>query len=235
MKQRALMVLYTVGVFASGFGIRSWMESDRPVPAPPVAATSPVAAASETAAPDAQRRAVRGDVERMVDNIRRWSAQIDEFNTAVARLDSELDAAFLRVLTDEQRTTWTERPFGRGGRGGNRGGRGNDGSRGGEPSPMNENELQFRQRLGLSVATRMLAIEDWIDGRDRVLNFSPEQKTLIRALLIDRRDKFIGLTEPMNMMSIQYSQVASQVERLAAAIEEREPATEAPAAPEPGK
>jgi len=214
------MVLFTVAVFGAGFGVRLWTEHARPVAAPPVTAVP------EAAVPDASRGPRRGpgpSREQMVENIKRWNSQIETYNDAVAKLDQELEAAFLAVLTEDQRATWTQRNSGRGrgnrGDGGNRGdsrgsaGRGN--GRGTDtPPPMSDFEIQFRQRQALSVVTRMLAIDDWIEFRDRILEFSPEQKSLIRALLVDRRDKFISLTEGLSMMSIQYSQLVNQVERL---------------------
>jgi hypothetical protein len=225
MKQGFVIVFSTVIVFAAGYGVRVWTEGVRPIPAVPVVSST----TNERATDAAQRQRAQ-----IVANIQRWTADSGVFSKGVAALDSEFETAFNALLTprnQQARIEWAQSVqsrFNRGGRGGDGRGGQNQGrgleARGGdnksaEIKPMSDEEFERLRRAPLGLVARMLAVDEAAELRRQQFALDEEQLARTKALLSLRRDKFIALTSGISAMSIQYSALALELDRLTAGIE----------------
>lgn len=214
MKQRLLTVLLTLGLLGAGFGTGIWTERHRPLPPPPIAFMGEMgkggAAAGRAPAPAEIDRA------ELAAEIARMRPQIDRFREQLNGIESGFEHDLQALLTPAQRTTYATLKT--------------------QPGPARESQImgpeskvsglarplsaeqiaQLQQRPVFHVVD-MVVVSMRLDWLVQELSLDAAQRAGVQALLQQRREKFLALTDSAPLPSLLLSRLAPVAERLAAA------------------
>jgi len=186
MNKILFSILTTLIGFAVGILAGVWMTRTPPIPAPPAGILDEVRDAplgSTTAATSADT----ADNQAAYQKIR---AEMDDFRKKVDAIKSTLRDEMDPLLTSEQRAlvkTWPERPPA-------------------VPTPAPAATATAAQTLpaapkarnfyeGFDATITIIMVPYSLERLDSRLHFTPEQKTAVRQLLLERRAKFLDLVD----------------------------------------
>ena len=229
MKQRFIVTLLTVLVFAAGFAGGVWRESHRPLPPPPAAlgAEFTTGQPSDKNLPPAQKQAAQNatkpyDRAQLFAEIEKLSPQIEAYRSRVDELDRECDAAFIQILNPEQRKVFDDRIQKH---------RVDANSKAVSPTPvpltpLSEEEIaKLRQRPFENVYWKVV-FTGRLEGTIKDFKLDDKQAAALRQILVTRREKFLALVDSLPPPTFRLTLLAREIQRLVDPA-----ATPAPAAP----
>lgn len=211
MKQRLLVALLTVLVFAAGFAARMWTESDRPVPPPPSGPWLELTGApSEKKAPP-QSAPKPYNRAQLVAEIEKLRPQIDAFRARIDAIDAEYEQDFVKILNPEQRRVydakladWQKRKAEHESKAAAQ-----------PPPPLSDEEIaKLRQRPFEYIYWKVSPVMK-LEQVTRDYKLDTAQQARERELLAARRDKVIALLDTTPPPTIRMFSLAPMVERLA--------------------
>jgi len=215
MKQRVLVAILTVLVFASGFAARVWTEGSTALPPPPATIGSEFTPPTVAVRPPAPSNAKKlgKDRAQIIADIQKLGPQIAMFRAKMADIDAEFDRNFTAILNAEQRQhradliaasqkkhaqkAMTE-----------------PGSN--NTAPLSDDEILSLQRQPLYVLLQWVTVTAKLDTMVDDYKLDADQQAKARQLIEDRRTKFLALVDSVTPWSILYSRLAPDVQRLAA-------------------
>ena len=214
MKQRLLIAGLTATVFTVGYTAGRWVESNRPVPAPPAplmgefsSKRSP--APGDTRAPSAARSALNRT--QLAAEIERLRPQIESYRQRIETLDTDFDRDLAAILTPEQQATYAasqKRRAERMAKGA--------AEAAAKTAPLTDDEIdQLRQRSLFGVLWNV-APSMKQDSLIKDLKITEAQRPKTLELLRQRREKFLAIVDSTPPPSIMLSRLAPAAQRLAA-------------------
>jgi hypothetical protein len=212
VKQRVLIVFFTALVFGAGFAARAWTEGDRALPPPPAAPGSEFVRSAATPAPtpDPKNNAKPTDRAKLIADIERLRPQIDAYRKRMDQIATEFDAALLPVLTPEQQAKYVAQQKKNAERRAQ--GEARDAA---DTGPLSDEQIFQLQQRPLWNVLWSVAIVWRLERLDHDFKLDDAQKAKARALLTQRREKFLALVDTTPPPSISLSQLASQTQKLA--------------------
>lgn len=207
MKQRILVALLTVVVFAAGYGAATWMERTRSLPPTPTPMAEfnrvGTAAASENKKPVVDRA-------HIVREIDKYRAEIEAYRARLKAIDSEFDDELAKILTpaqlekhEAQRKREAESIA-------------RKQSAAASPEPLTDEEI-LRLENPVYTVIWMSTVSHKLDRLKRDFKLDPEQEKKARDLICVRKEKFLELLESSPPPSISFSRLAPMVQRVAVA------------------
>lgn len=219
MKQRLLVSLLTVLVFAAGFGARVWTEHEQPLPPPPVVGgefTAPQAGEKKPA-PNLGKPYNRAELVAEIEKLR---PQVDAYRSQIDAIDNEYEQAFAKILNPEQRKIYDKKVAEMLKRRADREAK----EASAPPPPLSDEEIaKLRQRPFESVFWRVCTTAK-LEQLTHDFKLDAEQQVRERELLFTRRDKFLALLDSTPVPTIRMTSLAPLVQRVGE-----------PAKPAPGK
>jgi hypothetical protein len=213
MKARLLISLLVLLVLAVGFGAGMWTERQRPVPPPPATLMAELAVPAKrltTAAAVMKPIPLQPAVNRaqLASEIERMKPQIEAFRERLELIEADFDAAFGEILRPAQRERFVEaqRQMAEA--------RAKVSPIGLAPPLSTEQILRLQDRPAYSVLN-MVVPEMKLDWLTRSLGLDAAQQEQTRALLRERRVKFIALLDETPPPSLMLSGLAVAAQRLA--------------------
>jgi hypothetical protein len=202
MKQRVLVALLTVLVFAAGFAARVWTERAQPLPAAPRLGGE---FAPKISPPDGKKPASRSD---LVTEIEKWKAQSEVYRAQVASLDAEFDRDFGSLLRADQRDLYLANQKKRAEKAAERDARFVSG-----PS-LTDDDIDRLKQSPLNWMLYTIAISARADRLAKDYKLDSDQLPKTHELLARRRDKLIALVDATPPPSISLSALAPLVQKL---------------------
>jgi hypothetical protein len=210
--QRLLIVALTVLVFGAGYGVRFWIERDRPLPPPP-----PEGLGSEFARPPAVAPANAKDAKRgkgvnrasLAADIEKARPNIDAYRKRLTELDAEFDRGIMAILTDEQREKYVARQK----RDEERRTK-QEAREAADTSPLSDARILQLQQIPLFNVLWSVSITPRLARLNRDLKLDELQQAKARDLLLTRRDQFLALVDSLPPPTVSLSLLASRAERL---------------------
>jgi hypothetical protein len=208
MQRRLLIALLTVLVFGAGYFARVWVEREVPLPPPltPGGEFTPSPSAEPSAqAPVVYHLPTREQLTKEIDRLR---PQIDLFRTRLHHIDSEFDRDLLAILTPEQRAEFTARERRR---------REDPRQVHSKGPELTDEQVAMLYHQPLYAALDHISLTLKLDELNKDLDFTPEQRRQVHALLLRRREEFLALVDTVPPPSLILSRLASVAQRLAGA------------------
>lgn len=215
MKQRLIVALLTVVVFAAGFAGGVWRESHRPLPPPPAALGAEFTSGqpSDKNAPPAQRQAAQNaakpyDRAQLVAEIEKLLPQIEAYRNRVDEIDRECDAAFLQILNPEQRKMFDDRMQKR---------RAEANAKAPSPAPLtplSEEEIAKLRQRPFENAFWKVSFTGRLEGTVKDFKLDAKQAAELRQILITRREKFLALIDSLPPPTFKLTALAREIQRL---------------------
>lgn len=214
MKQRLLIAGLTAAVFTVGYTAGRWVESTRPVPAPPAPLMAEFSSKRSPSPGDTRvPAAARTPLNRaqLAAEIERLRPQIESYRQRIEILDSDFDRELATILTPEQQSTYTAAQKRRA----ERMAKGAAESAA-KSAPLTDDEIdQLRQRSLYGVLW-MVAPSMKQDSLIKDLKITEAQRPRTLELLRQRREKFLAIVDSTPPPSIMLSRLAPAAQRLAA-------------------
>ena len=198
MKQRLLVALLTVLVFAAGFATHAWTEEARAVPAPSKLGGE---FAPKSIGLDAKKPVNR---DELIGEIERNRAQSEAYRAKVGAFDQEFEQGFRQMLWGDQCTIYAARP------------KAHEAHQPKLPLTLSDDDIDRLRRIPLYGMLNSLAVSSSLDGLTKVYSLDAEQQARTRQLLNSRRDKLVDLLEQTPPPSVRLSFLAPVVQNLAA-------------------
>jgi hypothetical protein len=204
MKQRVLVALLTVLVFASGFAARVWTEDSLALPPPPAPIGSefaPQASAAHPPAPDAKKPADHR--AQLIADIQKLGPQIAMFQAKSDELYAEFDRDFIAILNPDQRQHYADTqkkhavkaPKSTG--------------------PLSDEEIEHDLNRPLYILLGKVAVAEKLRVLTERCNLDAAQQAQVHDLLLAHREKFLALVDSVPPYSVQLSRIAPDVQKLA--------------------
>lgn len=215
MKQRVLVAILTVLVFASGFAARVWTESTTALPPPPATIGSeftPPTTPVRPPAPSNAKKLVK-DRAQIIADIQKLGPQIAMFRAKMADIDAEFDRNFTAILNGEQRQHRAELVAASQKKHAQKAM--NDPVPN-NTAPLSDDEILSLQRQPLYVVLQWVTVTAKFDTMVEDYKLDADQQAKARKLIEDRRTQFLALVDSVTPWSILYSRLAPDVQRLAA-------------------
>lgn len=210
MKQRVLVALLTVLVFAAGFATRVWTEGSTALPPPPATIGSefaPPASASRPQAPSAKK--LLKDRAQIIADIQILGPQITMFRQKMGELDAEFDRDFTAILNDEQRQHRADALIQK-----KHAQKAMSESGSNRTAPLSDDEISIRLRQPLYTVLQWATVTAKLDAMTKDNKLDDDQQAKARKLIEDRRTKFLSLVDSVTPPSILYSRLAPDIQRL---------------------
>jgi hypothetical protein len=210
VKQRLLIAIFTVLVFAAGFGARVWTEDDRALPPPPAPGAEFVRAPAPPAG-DAKAEPRRGpDRTKIIADIERFRPQIDAYRNRFESIDAEFQRDFVLVLNAEQRAHYDAVKKNRADDRAKK-----DAKAAADTSLLTDDQIERLRQRPLGNALYSVAITWPLDHLTQEYKLDEAQQAKVRELLRIRREKFLALVDSTPVPSITLSELARQTQKLA--------------------
>jgi hypothetical protein len=198
--QRFLIFLFTVVVFAAGYGTRTWTERNQPLPAPP-------APGAEFAPKDVARGGPPRPDDRadLVARIQKSLADITAYQARLEAIDAEYQKGFVELLTPGQRAKYDERNkrFAEGAQ-----------RMAADTGLLSAEDIDRLRRIPLMGALNRISVASTADNLADEYKLDTVQKSRTQQLLASRRQKFLDLIDATPAPSIRLSSLAPVVSRL---------------------
>jgi hypothetical protein len=208
MKQRLLVSLLTVLVFAAGFGARVWTEGQQPVPPPPIVGREFTGLQSGEKPPAPSPKPYNR--AELVADIEKLRPQVDAYRTQVDAIDNEYEQAFVKILNPEQRKIYDKKIADMQKRRADREAK----EATSPPPPLSDEEIaKLRQRPFESVFYKVCTSAK-LEQVAHDFKLDAEQQARERELLVARRDKFLALLDSTPVPTIRITWLAPLVQRL---------------------
>ncbi|HVU34482.1 MAG TPA: hypothetical protein VHE61_13690 [Opitutaceae bacterium] len=215
MKQRLLVAVLTVIVFAAGFVARMLTEAGPSVPPPPAPGAEFVRSSAATPTADMKERRAptytEKDRTKLVHQIEEIRPQIDAYRQRIDEIAADFERDFVPILNPAQRAKFDaakkreQEKHAKGDR------------KVAETVTLSDEQIfQFQQRP-LWNALWNVAINWRLQRLARDYKLDEQQQEKVRQLLLARRQKFLDLVDSSPPPSITLSQLATQAEKLAPA------------------
>jgi hypothetical protein len=215
MKQRVLVALLTVLVFASGFLARVWTEGSPALPPPPAPIGSeftPQPAAPNAPPATVAKRPFTVDRAQLIAAIQTLGPQITMFREKMAEIDAEFEREFSAILSDEQRQHRADAILAAQKKHAERTKFLTASS---STAPMTDDEILGRQSQPLYTVLQWVTVSAKLDSMTKENKLDAGQRARARELIEGRRTKFLLLVDSVTPPSILYSRLAPDVQRLA--------------------
>lgn len=210
MKQRLLIAIFTVLVFAAGFAARVWTEEDRALPPPPAPGVEFVRAPAPPTG-DTKAEPRRGpDRAKIVADIERLRPQIDAYRNRFETIDAEFQRNFVLVLNAEQRVHYDAV---RKNRADDRAKK--DAKAAADTALLTDEQIERLRQRPLGNALYSVAITWPFDHLNQEYKLDEAQQAKLRELLRVRREEFLALVDSTPVPSITLSELARQTQKLA--------------------
>ncbi|MBW7896220.1 MAG: hypothetical protein H3C27_13995 [Opitutaceae bacterium] len=212
MKQRLLVFLLIIAVLGAGVVAGIWIERQRPVPPPPARLMAELTTPATRLVPATQQfpliklRPVVNRAE-LTQAIAEIGPQIEAYRAQLAAIEQEFDAALNAMLTPAQREAYVaarlrleQRQIGRNQV---------------EPAPplTTDEILNLQHRPSYNVLN-MVVVDLKLDWLRRELGLDATQVDGVRALLRQRRERFLALVDATPPPSLMLSDLALAAQRL---------------------
>jgi hypothetical protein len=208
--QRLLIVALTVLVFGAGYGVRFWIERDRPVPPPPEGLGSEFARPAAPATADAKESQRKGvDRASLVADIEKARPNIDLYRKRLAALDAEFDRGIMAILTAEQREKYLSRQK----RFEKRRTQA-EAREAADMHPLSDERILQLQQAPLFNVLWTVSVTPRLARLNSDLKLDELQQAKVRDLLLTRRDQFLALVDSLPPPTVSLSLLASRSERL---------------------
>jgi len=205
MRQRVFIALLTIVMLGIGFAAGLWTERHScKIPAPPpllgeLAGKKPAASALALPPPDASGLATQ------VEQLR---PQIEHFRAQVQALDEELDRNLLGILTPEQKVMYGRVLAHRAER------RARDEAINQNPLPLSAEEINELKQKPLYKLLAVVVIPLRLEWLANDVKLTDAQREQARAILVERREKFLQLIDSSPPPSLELSRLALAAQRL---------------------
>jgi len=215
MRQFLAVAFLSVLAFAAGYGVRIWVESTRPLPAPPPmgqefadSTRTPPEILGTVKWPAPNRAHLAAEIERL-------RPEIDAFRKSLHEIDTQFDQDLQALLTPEQHEFFAARH-----------------KRLNPPNhhqtgTLTDQEIIYLRERPFESAVERISVEWKLEDLDKDLKFDAGQKAKVRDLLAARRVKFISLVDNVPPPSLSLINLAPLAQRLG------EPKEAAAAQPKP--
>ena len=220
MKQRIYVAILTALIFGVGYVAGLYTERHRPLPGPPVQflgefapPKAPADAAAQRGGPKPINRAeILGMVRSLLPQLQAFQQRSEEID---AQFEHDLDP----ILTPEQRVKHADEIK-----------KHLEHLQRDENRPLTDGVMAYLIREVPSHTISMYVVIGLpLDEQTKRYNLDPAQREQVRALLRQRRDRYLALVDSSPPPSVMLSRLAPLVQRLA----EPAPGAAAPAAPAP--
>ncbi len=209
MKQRVLVALLTVLVFASGFAARVWTEGSTALPPPPAPIGSefapPPTSAAHTPAADAKKPVDRR--AQLIAEIEKLGPQITMFQAKMDELDAGFDRDFTAILNDEQRLRRADAQK-------KRAEKARSGPAPKITSQLSDEEIERGLKMPLSMLLAKVAVTEKLKRLTEANTLDAAQQEQARDLLLKYREKFLALVDSVPPTSFRLSSLALDVQKL---------------------
>lgn len=209
MMPRLLAPVLTVILLAAGFFAGVWFEKSRPLPPPPAPLMGEMAGSGLRLPPPPEHPGQHPPVNRqqLVAEIEKLRPQLEEFRQRMDQIDQDFDRDFQAILSPEQlgkQRAWQKRR--------------DEHNAKFDPGAMTQlltdDEIIHLQERPLIYMLSRVVIALRLEGFTRELKLSEPQQARTRALLRERRDKFIALIDSFPPPSLTLSRLAPVAQRL---------------------
>lgn len=213
MRQKLLVFMLVLAVLTAGVLAGVWIERQRPVPPPPskLMAELTIPATKLVPAHQAMLLKLRPAVNRaeLSDAIATIKPQIEAYRKKVGVIDDEFEAALTQLLNPDQRVAYARAQQKLAERQARQG-------MVDPPPPLTTDAILALQDRPAYSVVNMIVIDLKLDWLTRELALNPEQAARVRALLQQRRERFIALVDATPPPSLMLSDLATVAQRLAA-------------------
>jgi hypothetical protein len=207
MNQRLLIALLTAFGFAAGFAARMLTETECKVPPAPAPGTEFMRNAAATPATGAGDKKAAGlsdkDREKFVAEIEKVRPQIDAYHKRMDEIAGDFDRDFVALLTPEQKQTWDAQQKKNAENKAKR-----EAKEAAETGPLSDQQIEQLRRQPLWNALWAIAVTWRLDRINHDYKLDDAQQAKVRALLEQRRQKFLSLVDSTPPPSITYSELA---------------------------
>jgi hypothetical protein len=202
MKKNLLTIVATIAVFTAGVFAGMWIQRNQPVPAPPIGIMGELRDVPLTGTPHAPNAEAHKpqDLVALKSEMDHLKPEIEEFKRKVEPIKTEFREKLEAVLTPEQREKLKELS-----------------ERFNNPPPQQPGKPEGPRRRGdgLDSLFPIVIVPATLDRLTDKLALSPEQRTAVHALLLNRRQKFLELVDTSPPPSLKLQRLAPLVPQIA--------------------
>jgi hypothetical protein len=206
MKQRVLVALLTVLVFASGFAARVWTESTPALPPPPAPFGSEFA--PQASAPRAQAVESKKPVDRaqIISDIEKLQPQIAMFQAKLEQMNAEFERNFVSILREDQCQRFMEaQKKMRAGK-----------TAAQKPAtPLSDEDIEREKNTPLYYLYTKVTVTEKLKKLTEANNLDAGQQAQARELLLKYRERFLDLVDSIPPLSYRLSYLATDIQKLA--------------------
>jgi hypothetical protein len=145
----------------------------------------------------------------LLSEIAKYSSQIKTYQARLDQLDAEFDKSLLPLLTAEQQERYAALQK----RWADRRAKG-QAAIAAETAPLSDEQIFRLQQRPLYGVLGSVSVTMRFDQLKKELKLAPEQDAKVRALLVERRGKFLELIDATPPPSITLSQLVAHVEKI---------------------
>lgn len=213
MKQRLLIALLTVLVFAAGFVARMMTENDETVPPPPALGGEFVRGNGDASHGSDRKTAPKPAFDRakLVAEIEQLRPQIETYRARLDAIDSEYDEAFVKVLDAEQKKIYDQKLADYHKR---RAERDAKAASAPPPQPLTDEEIAKLRQRPFEVAFWKVSYTGRLEQTVKDYKLTPAQRDQVAALLRAKRDKFLALVDSTPPPTFKLTALVTSVQRL---------------------
>lgn len=208
MKQRLLVSLLTIVVFAAGFFARFLTEREHPLPPPPASLLGEFASGKGPAATEKKPAPKPFDRAQLVADIEKLRPQIDAYRARLETIDREYEAAFALILNLEQRAIYQAKQEK------HRAESESKAALAPPSTPLSEEEIAKLRQRPFESAFWKVSYSGRLETAVREYKLDAKQEAAVRQLLIERREKFLALVDATPPPTFKLTALAASVQRL---------------------
>ena len=210
MTSRVFIPLLTIVVFGAGYGARIWNEHSRcPVPPAPALLTE-LSTAPAPAKVNVKTTTLEKppNAAKLAAEIERLRPSIEEFRKQIEKMDGEMDQKIIALLNPEQLPKW-EKMLKRRVEYAQK----EEAAVAGDGLLTSEQIASLQQRP-LYKLLAVVVVPQRLEWLTNDLKLDDEQKEKARAILHERREKFLALVDSSPPPSLSLSRLAPLAQRL---------------------
>ncbi len=215
MKQRLLIALLTVFVFAAGFVARMMTESDVSVPPPPALGSEFMRSTNGDATHFTEKKPAAKpafDRAKLVAEIEALRPQIEAYRARLDAIDADYEKAFVRVLDSGQRRIYDQKLADYQKR---RAERDAKAAAAPPPPPLTDEEIAKLRQRPFEVAFWKVSYTGRLEQMVKDYKLDATQREQVAKLLRGRRDSFLALVDSTPPPTFKLTALVTSVQRLA--------------------
>jgi hypothetical protein len=205
MTQRLVIPLLAVVAFGAGFSARMWTEGDRALPPPP-----PIG--SEFLPTSGEKKPAPRPINRaqLMTEIEKLRPQIDEYRVQIAAMDADLEKALVALLNPDQLAVYHARAAKW------KKDRAEHDAKNASAAalPLSDEEIATLRQRPFESAFWKVCYTGRLERDVRDLNLDAGQQAKLRALLTERRNRYIALVDSIPPPTFRLTSLATSVQRL---------------------